>query len=94
MIILVPLPLFGSSVVYGTAHLPGSLRAKKLTWSSPFLGVKGFTAWTAIGIIWMFCGFFTVVLYPVYESRDALAMVSKGVVKVRWTATYLHTSPS
>jgi len=60
LIILVPLPLFGSSVVYG---------------------VKGFTAWTAIGIIWMFCAFFTVVVYPVYESRSALAMVSKGIIK-------------
>ncbi|KAG9009360.1 hypothetical protein FRB94_012177 [Tulasnella sp. JGI-2019a] len=60
LIILVPLPLFGSSVVYGTA---------------------GFTAWTAIGIIWMFCGFFTVVIYPVYESRQAIAMVFKGIMK-------------
>lgn len=61
MIILVPLPLFFSKVVYG---------------------VKGFTAWTAIGIIWMFLAVFTVVLYPVWESREALAMVTKGIVKV------------
>ncbi|KAG8941075.1 hypothetical protein FRC00_012599 [Tulasnella sp. 408] len=60
LIILVPLPLFFSKVVYG---------------------VKGFTAWTAIGIIWMFLAVFTVVLYPVWESREALAMVSKGIVK-------------
>jgi len=60
LIILVPIPLFGSSVVYGA---------------------KGFTAWTAIGIIWMFCGFFTVVIYPVFESRQALVMVSKGIIK-------------
>ncbi|KAG8945835.1 hypothetical protein FRC04_012282 [Tulasnella sp. 424] len=60
MIILVPLPLFFSKVVYG---------------------VKGFTAWTTIGIIWMFFAVFTVVLYPVWESREALAMVSKGIVK-------------
>ncbi|KAG8920620.1 hypothetical protein FRC01_000667 [Tulasnella sp. 417] len=60
MIILIPLPLFFSKVVYGVA---------------------GFTAWTAIGIIWMFLAVFTVVLYPVWESREALAMVSKGIVK-------------
>jgi len=60
LILLVPLPLFGSAVIYG---------------------VKGFTAWTAIGIIWMFCAIFTVVLYPVYESREALALVTKGVIK-------------
>lgn len=61
LIILVPLPLFGSSVVYG---------------------VKGFTAWTVIGILWMFFAIFAVVLYPVYESREALVMVSKGIFKV------------
>lgn len=61
MIILVPLPLFFSKVVYG---------------------VKGFTAWTTIGIIWMFFAVFAVVIYPVWESRAALAMVSKGIVKV------------
>ena len=61
LIILVPLPLFFSKVVYG---------------------VKGFTAWTAIGMIWMFLAIFIVVLYPVYESREALGMVVRGVVKV------------
>lgn len=62
LIILIPLPLFGSSVVYG---------------------VSGFTAWTVIGILWMFFAIFAVVLYPVYESREALGMVSKGIFKVR-----------
>jgi len=60
LIIIVPLPLFFSSVVYNA---------------------RGFTAWTVIGIIWMFSAFFTVVVYPVYESRSALVMVSKGVIK-------------
>ncbi|TFK64544.1 urea transporter [Pluteus cervinus] len=60
MILIIPLPLFFSSVVYG---------------------VKGFTTWVVIGIIWTFCSAFTVVLYPLYESRAALLQIGKGVVK-------------
>jgi len=64
MIILIPLPLFFSQVVYDVA---------------------GFTAWTSIGIVWMFLAVFTVVLYPVYESREALGLVIRGVVKDLFT---------
>ncbi|KAG8899745.1 hypothetical protein FRB99_006461 [Tulasnella sp. 403] len=71
MIILVPLPLFFSQVVYGT---------------------KGFTAWTVIGIIWMFFAVFAVVIYPVYESRTALAMVTKGIIKSVASSTPKLTS--
>ncbi|KIJ49246.1 hypothetical protein M422DRAFT_777727 [Sphaerobolus stellatus SS14] len=44
-------------------------------------GTKGFTAWVAIGIAWAFVSAFTVVIYPLYESREALLMVSKGILK-------------
>lgn len=44
-------------------------------------GTKGLTAWVVIGIIWTFLAAFAVVIYPLYESREALLMVSKGVVK-------------
>lgn len=62
MIILIPLPLFFSSVVFG---------------------VRGLSAWVVIGIIWTFFASFTVVLLPLYESREALGQVSKGLLKVR-----------
>lgn len=45
-------------------------------------GVKGLGAWVIIGIIWAFCSALTVVVYPLYESREAILMVSKGMVKV------------
>lgn len=60
MVILIPLPLFGASTIYGVA---------------------GFTAWVVIAMIWAFVASFIVVLYPLYESRDALIRVFKGVVK-------------
>ena len=60
MIILIPLPLFFASTIYGVA---------------------GFTAWIVIAMIWAFVASFIVVLYPLYESRDALIRVFKGVVK-------------
>jgi len=60
MIILIPLPLFFSQVVYGT---------------------KGLAAWVVIGIIWTFVAAFAVVIYPLYESREALLLVCKGIVK-------------
>jgi len=60
MIILIPLPLFFSSTVYG---------------------VGGLSAWVIIGMIWTFCSAFTVVLYPLWESRAALMQISTGIVK-------------
>jgi urea-proton symporter len=35
--------------------------------SKPF-----FTGWVTIGIIWIFCSFFGVGLFPIYEGRDTL----------------------
>jgi hypothetical protein len=61
MLILVPLPLFFASTIYG---------------------VRGLTAWVVIGIIWCFCSAFTVVLYPLWESRVAIVQIARGVVKV------------
>lgn len=46
-------------------------------------GVSGFTAWIVIGVIWTFGAAFTVVIYPLYESRQALSEVFGGVTKVR-----------
>ncbi|KAJ7597393.1 urea transporter [Mycena floridula] len=60
LIILIPLPLFFASTVYGT---------------------QGLTAWVVIGIIWTFLSAFTVVLYPLWESRESLSQISKGIVK-------------
>ncbi|KAI0765008.1 urea transporter [Fomes fomentarius] len=44
-------------------------------------GVHGLTAWVVIGMIWAFCSAIAVVLYPLYESREALLVITKGVVK-------------
>jgi len=60
MLILIPLPLFFASTIFG---------------------VGGLTAWVVIGILWCFCSAFTVVLYPLWESRVALVQILRGVVK-------------
>ncbi|THU99019.1 urea transporter [Dendrothele bispora CBS 962.96] len=44
-------------------------------------GVRGLEAWVVIGIIWCFVSAFTVVLYPLWESREALTQISKGIIK-------------
>lgn len=46
-------------------------------------GVHGLTAWVVIGMIWAFCSAFAVVLYPLYESRAALLVITRGIVKAR-----------
>lgn len=61
LIIIVPLPLFFASTIYGTA---------------------GLTAWIVIGIIWTFFSAFAVVVYPLWESREALIMIFRGIIKV------------
>ena len=68
MLILIPLPLFFASTIFG---------------------VGGLTAWVVIGIIWCFCSAITVVLYPLWESRDALAQILRGVIKVRIFVRYV-----
>ncbi|KAF9476731.1 urea transporter [Pholiota conissans] len=60
LIILIPLPLFFSSVVF-----------------SP----SGLTAWVIMGVAWTICSAVVVVIYPFYESRDALEFIFKGIVK-------------
>ncbi|KAF8650670.1 hypothetical protein AX16_005127 [Volvariella volvacea WC 439] len=76
MILLVPLPLFFSSVVYGPA---------------------GLTAWVVVGIIWIFCSAFIVVIYPLWESRMALVQITKGIIKDIFTGgkgAYVHQDPT
>jgi len=40
---------------------------------------KGYTAWVAIGIAWVFCSIVAVVIYPVFESRHALIQITRGI---------------
>jgi hypothetical protein len=54
-----------------------------LFFASTVFGVHGLTAWVVIGIIWCFCSAFTVVLYPLWESRVAIVEILSGVTKVR-----------
>jgi hypothetical protein len=54
-----------------------------LFFASTIYGVGGLTAWVVIGIIWCFCSAFAVVLYPLWESRVAIAQIARGVIKVR-----------
>ena len=44
--------------------------------------VQGLTVWVVIGIIWTFFSAFTVVVYPIFESRDAIFQICKGIVRV------------
>lgn len=36
---------------------------------------KFFTGWVVVGIIWIFCSFIAVVIYPAIESRQTLFRV-------------------
>ena len=53
-----------------------------LFFAQTVFGVRGLTAWVVIGMIWTFFSAFTVVLYPLWESRSALQLISKGIIKV------------
>ncbi|KIK93077.1 hypothetical protein PAXRUDRAFT_829359 [Paxillus rubicundulus Ve08.2h10] len=49
--------------------------------ASTIFSTTGFTVWVVVGILWTFCSAFAVVLYPLWESREALTMITKGMVK-------------
>ena len=53
-------------------------------------GVGGLTAWVVIGMIWAFCSAIAVVLYPLYESRQALSMIGRGIIKVSAESSRTH----
>lgn len=40
-----------------------------------------FTGWVVVGIIWIFCSFFGVGLFPIYEGRKTLSSTLKYVWK-------------
>ncbi|KAJ3845394.1 urea transporter [Lentinula raphanica] len=52
-----------------------------LFFAQTIYGVKGLSAWVIIGIIWTFASAFSVVLYPLWESRVALRQIGRGIVK-------------
>ncbi|KJA22557.1 hypothetical protein HYPSUDRAFT_652941 [Hypholoma sublateritium FD-334 SS-4] len=60
LILLIPLPLFFSSHIFG---------------------VGGLTGWVAVGIAWTFLSAISVVIYPLYESRQALGQIATGIYK-------------
>ena len=45
-------------------------------------GAGGLTVWVVIGMLWAFCSAIAVVLYPLYESRAALMLIARGIIKV------------
>ncbi|EEB88576.1 hypothetical protein MPER_13522, partial [Moniliophthora perniciosa FA553] len=45
-------------------------------------GEHGLAAWVVIGIIWCFMSTFAVVIYPLWESREALQEITRGIIKV------------
>ncbi|CAL1711071.1 unnamed protein product [Somion occarium] len=52
-----------------------------LFFAQTIFGVGGLTAWVVIGMIWTFFSAFTVVVYPLWESRSALKLITTGIIK-------------
>jgi hypothetical protein len=80
MIIIIPLPLFFAQTIYGVGGLAGTCSAD-CGCIGPRLTICA--AWVVIGLIWAFLSSFLVVLYPLWESREALGTIVRGLVKVR-----------
>ena len=60
-----------------------------LFFAETIFGKRGLEAWVVIGMIWAFCSAIAVVLYPLYESRAALSMIGRGIIKVVSGMPYL-----
>ncbi|KIK63988.1 hypothetical protein GYMLUDRAFT_161914 [Collybiopsis luxurians FD-317 M1] len=52
-----------------------------LFFAQTIYGVAGYSAWVIIGIIWTFTSAFSVVFYPLWESREALSQIGRGIIK-------------
>ncbi|KAI0685361.1 urea transporter [Cytidiella melzeri] len=44
-------------------------------------GKRGLEAWIVIGMLWTFASAFTVIIYPLWESRKELRGITRGIVK-------------
>ncbi|KDQ61991.1 hypothetical protein JAAARDRAFT_76835 [Jaapia argillacea MUCL 33604] len=51
-----------------------------LFFAQTIFGVGGLSAWVIIGIIWTFISAFSVVLYPLWESRLAIRQICRGMI--------------
>lgn len=68
-----------------------------LFFAQTIYGVRGLTAWVVIGMIWAFCSAISVVLYPLFESRAALSLILRGMVKdifSRGSGRFSHPTPN
>ncbi|KAI9150101.1 putative urea active transporter 1 [Paramyrothecium foliicola] len=60
-----------------------------ILWPMPLYGSgyifsKGFfTGWVIVGIIWIFCTFITIVIYPLWESRVTLTKVIRAMLGMK-----------
>lgn len=45
--------------------------------SSYVFSKKFFTGWVVVGLIWLFCTLFGVVVFPLYEGRESIMRVSR-----------------
>ncbi|KAI6782551.1 uncharacterized protein J7T54_003562 [Emericellopsis cladophorae] len=58
-------------------------------WPMPLYGTgyvfsrKFFTGWVIVGVIWIFCTFIAIVIYPLWESRATLIKVTKTMLGMK-----------
>ena len=53
-----------------------------LFFAQTVFGKRGLEAWVVIGMIWAFCSAFTVILYPLWESKRELSGIGRGIILV------------
>ncbi|KAG2123817.1 urea transporter [Suillus clintonianus] len=51
-----------------------------LFFAQTVFSVTGFSVWVIVGIIWTFLSAFAVVIYPLWESRAAIRLISRGMI--------------
>jgi len=56
-----------------------------LFFSHHIYDVGGLTGWVAVGIAWTFLSALSVVIYPLWESRQALLQIANGIYKDLFT---------
>jgi Na+/proline symporter len=60
--------------------------AMLILWPIPMYGTsyvfskKFFTGWVVVGIIWLFCTLFGVVVFPLYEGRESITRVVRMMI--------------
>ncbi|KDN70275.1 putative sodium symporter family protein [Colletotrichum sublineola] len=81
LLILWPMPLYGSGYVFGKSVSHALITEKAQRVVLCFLTLQFFTGWVVVGITWLFASVIMVVFLPIFESRSTIVRTTRMMLE-------------